>query len=316
MKYILNKTPIKTTNKDAVNEFIIDTIFDDYKDTSKYNINTSYKESISSFESKIGISFNKCKNIEIDITKDTDLECDILDTLIDTVTLNIKDKSKVNIIYKSSKKIDHHLKLVINGNNDSIINIINLTDIESRNLIAIEAYVSSNITVNLIDLGGSLRVYNYYALVIDGINTFNNIYLTKNDELDLNYYIKLINPKCEGYINSKGILNNTSKKNFKGTIDFVSGCKDAIGREEEKVIMLSNDAKNKSLPILLCGEEDVCGAHSSSVGGIDLEKLFYLESRGMDSIDAKKEIILGEFNEILDYLPNKDYILNIIRERL
>ena len=34
-----------------------------------------------------------------------------------------------------------------------------------------------------------------------------------------------------------------------------------------------NEAKNKSLPILLCGEEDVCGAHSSSVGGIDLEKL-------------------------------------------
>ena len=316
MEYVLNKTPIKTTNKDSVNAFVIDTTFPDMKEQSNYKIDASYNEDISTFESKIGLSFTKAKNINIDILKDTLIECEIKDILVDQITLNICKNANVNIIYKSEDKIDHHMKLIINGDNDAVINIINLTHLESRSLLAIEAYVSSNVVVNLIDLGGSLRVCNYYSEVLSGINTFNNIYLTNNDTLDLNYYVKLINPKCEGYINCKGILKNKSKKNFKGTIDFVSGCKEAKGIEEEKVIMLSKDARNKSLPILLCGEEDVSGAHSSSAGGIDMEKLFYLESRGMDEDEALKEIIIGEFNNVLDYLPMKNDILNIVKERL
>ena len=316
MKYILNKMPVRTTNKDNVNEFVIDTVLPSMNIDSLYKINTFYKKEITKFDSLIGLSFEKANFLEIDVTKDTFIECDIKDTLVDIITLNIKDKSTVNIIYKSDKKVDHHMKLIINGNSDSIINIINLTDTLSRSFLAIEANIYSNVVVNLIDLGGALRVCNYNAIVEKGISTFNNIYLTKNDTLDLNYYVKLKNPDVEGYINSKGILNGRSTKVYKGVIDFISGASKSIGKQEEHVIILSNDAINKSLPILLCGEEDVEGAHASSIGSIDKSKLFYLESRGLDKSEASKEIILGEFNSILDYLPIKEEIQSIIRKRL
>ena len=152
MEYVLNKTPIKTTNKDSVNAFVIDTTFPAMKEISTYKIDETYSEDISTFESKIGVSFAKSKDIKIDIVKDTLIECDIKDILVDQITLNICKNANVNIVYKSKEKIDHHMKLVINGNHDALINIINLAHHKSRSLLAIEAYVSSNVVINLVDL--------------------------------------------------------------------------------------------------------------------------------------------------------------------
>ena len=112
-------------------------------------------------------------------------------------------------------------------------------------------------------------------------------------------------------------MDNASK-NFKGTIDFIEGSSKSIGKELERVTLLSDTAVTKSLPMLLCHEEDVEGAHGVSTGKIDNEKLFYMMSRGMSYKDAIKLILVSEFDIALNMLNDelKDELKKIIEDRL
>lgn len=70
--------------------------------------------------------------------------------------------------------------------------------------------------------------------------------------------------------------------------------------EEERVMLLSDKAVSYAVPLLLCAEDDVEGAHAASSGKMDEEQLFYLTSRGLTKAEAKKAIVFGYFNEILE----------------
>ena len=86
----------------------------------------------------------------------------------------------------------------------------------------------------------------------------------------------------------------------------------------EKVTLLSDNVITKSLPVLLCHEEDVEGAHGVSTGKIDNEKLLYMMSRGISYKEALKLIIKSDFDIALNKLKEKDReeIENIIEERI
>ena len=135
----------------------------------------------------------------------------------------------------------------------------------------------------------------------------------------MNYNMECIGEKVEASINSEGCLDNEAKKSFKGTINFISGCKKAKGDELENCILLSNKAKSKSLPMLLCTEEDVEGSHGISTGKIDNNKLFYLLSKGLNESEAKKLIIYGNYNKIINNINNqniKEEIIEHINNKL
>ena len=44
---------------------------------------------------------------------------------------------------------------------------------------------------------------------------------------------------------------------------------------------MSDSAVNKTVPLILCAEEDVEGNHGASIGRIDEEQIFYMQSRGI-----------------------------------
>ena len=51
--------------------------------------------------------------------------------------------------------------------------------------------------------------------------------------------------------------------------------------------MLGEDAVNKTVPLILCAEENVVGNHGATIGELDDETLFYFESRGIDRDEAE-----------------------------
>ena len=68
------------------------------------------------------------------------------------------------------------------------------------------------------------------------------------------------------------VIKDNSKKNFKGTINFIKGAKKAKGNENEYCMLLSDTAKSLALPMLLCTEDDVEGNHSTATGKADKEE--------------------------------------------
>ena len=328
MKYILNETPVRTSNNYKINNIEVEMDIPSIKSFSKYSVDgISYKETDDkNFESRIGLSFEKYHKLDIDITNEKNINIlyDIVeDILVDNININLAENSDsvINIKYESHSNINHHMKLVINGgrNSKAIINFINILSSDSKNFVAIEKNLDTHAfaEVNYIDFSGGLRVINYYSSLIgiEAKSIFNNIYIGKNEErIDMNYYAGCIGEKTTGIINVCGALTDTAYKTFKGTIDFIEGSKKSVGKEKENVILLSDTCKSRSLPILLCHEEDVEGAHGIATGKIDKEKLFYLMSRGMDEVEAKKLIIKSNFNYVIDKLDEniKELILKEI----
>ena len=148
-------------------------------------------------------------------------------------------------------------------------------------------------------------------------SNLNNIYIGRENELiDLNYNYINLEEKSINNIEVQGVLTDKSVKTFRGTIDFKEGSKKSIGHENENCLLLSNECISKSLPILLCHEEEVDGTHSVSSGKIDKDKLFYLMTRNLSELDAKRLIIKSNFNHILNSIPEelRETILNEIDE--
>lgn len=66
----------------------------------------------------------------------------------------------------------------------------------------------------------------------------------------------------------------TSRKYFRGTIDFLRGGKKAVGNEEDTCLLLNKGVHSISVPLLLCKEDDVVGNHAASSGQVDPDMLF------------------------------------------
>ena len=194
---------------------------------------------------------------------------------------------------------------------------MNLLSKDSTSLISFENSIdeSSDININFIDLGGKVRLSNYYSVLErNSNNSFNNLYIGRDsDRIDMNYYMVNKGEKSNSNIEISGALFDQSNKSFKGTIDFLEGSKNAIGYENENCLLFSDTSISKSLPMLLCHEEDVSGTHSVSTGKVDEDKLFYLTSKGIDEEEAKRLIMLGNFNKVLERVDNKEEIINYIK---
>ena len=325
MKYILNETPVRTSNNFKMNDLNIDLDIKE-KELSKLNVKgIEYKESIKdNFNSKINLKHDKYKCLDLDVN-DNDIEITSeLETnyLVDQININLKSNTNSNILIRYTGNGFSNSKICINANKNSISNItvLNLLSKDSLSFISFENNIDedSNIDINFIDLGGKVKVSNYYSnLESRSTNTFNNIYIGKEkDIIDMNYYMLNKGEKTNSSIEIAGALFDECNKSFKGFIDFIERSKNSIGYENENCILFSDKAISKSLPVLLCHEEDVSGTHSVSTGKVDEDKLFYLKSRGIDDKTAKELIMLGDFNKALTKVKNKDEIIEIIKKSL
>lgn len=146
------------------------------------------------------------------------------------------------------------------------------------------ADASAHIEVHQTTLGGS-QAFGGLAGDLRGQNARADVethYLGHGRQsLDFTYVLRHRGQKTTCNINANGVLADTSKKTLRGTIDFVRGCKGSTGQETETVLLTDEDVENRTIPVILCNEEDVAGNHGATIGHVRDEQLFYLESRGL-----------------------------------
>lgn len=165
----------------------------------------------------------------------------------------------------------------------------------------------SSLEVVRLDLGSGLS-YISSNVLLEGKDSeytaLGNYLLTGSQRLDINMIAAHIAPNTKSDMRADGVLCGSASKIFRGALDFKSGCKGAKGSENEDVIMLSEDADNQSLPIILCGEEDVEGNHGASVGKISDEILYYLACRGFDEETATRILIRARYDGIISLIED------------
>ena len=335
-KYRLNDTPLRTSNNYGINDISLEIEKPVIKEFDNFSIQTYEPEENvkmtfggidNKIDSKIGLEIN-CNN-QIEITIPENVECKtpiVLDyefdednnNLADNIIINMEKNSKAIFYIKfysdnKNEKFFHYLKQTtkLEKNANANINIINLLNRESTSFLAVENEVNENAFLEhtIIDLGGKNKISNYYSKLIGdkSINNLKSIYVgTNNDIIDINYNIDTLGKYTKCNIETKGALNDNAHKNFKGTIDFKEGAIKAVGKENENCILLSENARAKSLPMLLCHEEDVEGEHSVATGKPKQEEIFYLMSRGIDFNNARKILVEASFKSIIDSIEDEN----------
>lgn len=124
----------------------------------------------------------------------------------------------------------------------------------------------------------------------------------QNHEIDLTSTCIHIGKNTTSEIVATGVLDSGSHKVFRATIDLSRGCKGAVGSEQETVVCAGEDVVNKTLPVILCSEDDVAGNHGATIGSLSNKQLFYLASRGIspdEAIDLLKTSTLSEASSVL-----------------
>lgn len=137
----------------------------------------------------------------------------------------------------------------------------------------------------------------------------------KKQNIDLNIVANHFGKKTECEINVNGTLKDEAKKNFKGTIDFKNGCSGSVGNEIENVLLLGDDIVNKTVPVILCAEEDVVGNHGATIGDLDEDTMFYFESRGINPELAKNIMARASIERMFKLIDDEE-INDVITKRL
>jgi len=126
--------------------------------------------------------------------------------------------------------------------------------------------------------------------------------------LIFNYILNHRGKKTESNINIKGTLDDNAKKAFRGTINFINGCAGSVGSENEDVLLISDETENKTLPIILCSEEDVEGTHGASIGNLSEEVMMYMSARGMDEEQIHELIRHSRMADVINKVDDEELI--------
>ena len=107
-------------------------------------------------------------------------------------------------------------------------------------------------------------------------------------------------PNCTSTLLYKGALRDASRAVFSGWVHVRPGAQKTDAMQTSRNLVLSEHAKADSIPNLEIEANDVRCGHAASVGPVDDETLFYLESRGIARDEAEQLIVTGFFQEVLD----------------
>jgi Fe-S cluster assembly protein SufD len=112
-----------------------------------------------------------------------------------------------------------------------------------------------------------------------------------------------IAPKTSADLLFKGAVNDSARSVYTGLIKIGPDARGTQAFQTNRNLTLSDGAWAESVPNLEIETNDVKCSHASTVGPIDEEQRFYLESRGIQPDIAERLVVLGFFDEVLAQLP-------------
>jgi Fe-S cluster assembly protein SufD len=110
-------------------------------------------------------------------------------------------------------------------------------------------------------------------------------------------------PRTNSDLLFKGAVQDHAKSVYTGLIRIGEDAKGSAAYQTNRNLTLSEGAWAESVPNLDIRTNDVKCSHASTVGPIDDDQRFYLESRGIPPHVAERLVVLGFFDDVLSLLP-------------
>jgi Fe-S cluster assembly protein SufD len=112
-----------------------------------------------------------------------------------------------------------------------------------------------------------------------------------------------IAPNCSSNEVFRGLVDDQANAVFNGRIHIHPNAQKTLAELSNKNLLLSSTATINTKPELEIYADDVRCSHGATVGQINSEALFYLQSRGIPRVEAKRLLSLAFIAEIVEQLP-------------
>ncbi len=121
--------------------------------------------------------------------------------------------------------------------------------------------------------------------------------------LDFRTFQDHVAPDTTSNLLFKGALGQKGASVYTGLIKIRPDARGTNAFQTNANLKLSDDAWAESVPNLEIENNEVQCSHASTVGPVDPEQRWYLESRGVPTDRAERLIVRGFFDEVLDGMP-------------
>ena len=252
--------------------------------------------------------------VKIDVTSDNKYSEKYIDIIAE-------DDSELTVYmnFKADNNLAVHTNITVGNNAKVKLVQLNCTNTSSLlyNEVKSDCKPSSRIEAVQVFLGKG-DVYSDFRTDLIGDKSSLKMdigYIGRDSQtIDINVFANQIGKKTESEINVNGTLKDAAKKIFKGTIDFKKGSCESVGNEQENVLLLGDDIINKTIPLILCAEENVLGNHGASIGELDDDTLFYFESRGIDKTEAENIMAKASIERLTRLIDDETITESIEKE--
>ena len=159
-----------------------------------------------------------------------------------------------------------------------------------------------------VSLGGSVITLNP-SIQLVGVGSRADVlgayFADKTQHIEHRVYVHHQGPKTTSRVTYKGALHGRGARTV-WIGDVLIGA-DAVGTdsyEQNRNLVLSEGTRADSIPNLEIKTGDIEGAgHASATGRFDDEQLFYLQSRGIAEVDARRLVVMGFLGDVVGKIP-------------
>ncbi len=179
----------------------------------------------------------------------------------------------------------------------------------------------SSVKCAYLDLGYN-KSENKIQYILSKPGSYADIHLGALSDGSKKYYdIAMVHTSGHTYGNmdNYGIVKNKGSLIIDGTGKITEGSAKSNTHQVNKIIVFDHKCQAQANPYLLVDEYDVNASHGASVGKIDDEQLFYLQSRGLSSHEAMSLVTIGYFMPVINYINDetiKEDVTNLLKERV
>ncbi len=181
---------------------------------------------------------------------------------------------------------------------------------------------SANIASHSVLLGGGL-VRNNVHPVLAGEGSeclINGLFIGKGRQhLDNYMLVEHASPHCGSRQFYNGVLDDQAHGVFHGRIIVHKDAQKTDAKQTNRNLLLSDDARIDTKPQLEIYADDVKCTHGATIGQIEENALFYLRSRGIDEVSARRLLLLAFANECLERMAAsvaRDHVERLIHAHL
>ena len=242
---------------------------------------------------------------------DLDSETNLINTRFELTLHKNSSLSTLNLFEDKSVSgfNNHNFNILINKNSNLKNYIFDLN--KNQNLrysfTNIDIYENSNSENFIYSSGSKFSKYEintnlkekYSSAFINGI-----INLDKNNHHEIKTNINHLAENTKSYQLIKSVLNDKSTGVYQGKIFVNDQAQKTDGYQLSKALLLNENTEFNGKPELEIYADDVKCSHGSTSGNLDENSIFYLMSRGLNYDQAKKLLIDGFINDVIEKITN------------